>query len=498
MTRFAVLIPLVILLLSAVACANNNPAEATPEQATPSATPTSALTPTPTAEPTSTPEPTRIPATIEAGRQILAEDGVLTFDLVTLPENGWLVVYRAVDGEPDQIIGQLSLAADVHEAVEVAVDVEQATEEMFAALLADEGTAGMLDADGADEPFAGTELIPLTVDIQLPRPQVAISEQTVDETGLVLVDVVEAVAPSWLTIHADEGGTAGAILGSAYLEPGPYEDLAIALDWRLATPIMYAVLHEDTGEPRLLEYPEDDLPVLLDGEPVMAEFTATLPPDILVYDQPVVDSRIVVDRVISNGPGWLAVTSVTDGVAGPIIGHAGLEDGLNEQVIVELIEAAVTPQLLAQLHHDTEPGGAFDFPAEDPPVLRNGRLPNPTPFRTDVGAYLIVHDQPLGADGSLTVQLVVVPTDAWLVVFDDEEGEPGSIVATAAVPPGLSHDVNVLPEGSLPPGRYYAALHQDTDAAGEFDYPDGDVPIVAPGSGPVFAPFDVLESALQD
>ncbi|MBK9613796.1 hypothetical protein [Candidatus Amarobacter glycogenicus] len=80
-----------------------------------------------------------------------------------------------------------------------------------------------------------------------------------------------------------------------------------------------------------------------------------------MLDQPVIGGTITVERVISNGPGWLVVYQDEGGSPGLIIGSAPLVDGLNEQVPVSVRESGVTPQLFIFLHEDTEPGAGLLF-----------------------------------------------------------------------------------------------------------------------------------------
>ena len=137
------------------------------------------------------------------------------------------------------------------------------------------------------------------------------------------------------------GGAAGGVRGGG----GQHGTAPAPTDRRYAAPTLHAVLHEDDGEAGVLEFPAADRPLLVNGQPVVAAFTAHYPPDILVYDQPFIDGAIAVERVISEGPGWLAIYSDQDGQPGLIIGFAALEDGLNAAIRVALTASAVTDQL---------------------------------------------------------------------------------------------------------------------------------------------------------
>jgi hypothetical protein len=229
------------------------------------------------------------------------------------------------------------------------------------------------------------------------------------------------------------------------------------------------VLHQDDGEIGLLEFPDGDRPLLVNGRPVVTAFAAHYPPDILVYDQPFINGAITVERVISEGPGWLAIYSDQDGQPGLIIGFAALEDGLNEAIQIDLIESAVTDQLYARLHEDTTPGDEFDFPGNDPVVRYAERMPQATAFRTDLGAAVLVHDQTL-IDDSAVVSMVVVPVNAWVAVHAAaDDGQPASMLGRTFVPAGINRNV-VVPLDPAPENAIaILVLYEDQGEAEEFD-----------------------------
>lgn len=447
-------------------------------------------TPTPVPTTTPTPEPTPIPRIVRATDQNIDEDGTLQVAEVSLPADGWLVIYREVDGQPEKVIGQKPLSAGVHEAVTVDIDPEQATSTLYAGLNIDAGVQGIFEYPGADEPWPGEPRTRINVEIQLPRPLIAVTDQAISEDGIVTLDEVNALEPTWVLIHVDEGGEIGPAVGKILLEPGNHENATVSIPWREATPVLYAVLYEDQGEPGRFDS-ESDQPILINGQPVMASFQTTYPPNIVAYDQPVIDGGIVVDRVISNGSGWIAVYYDDGGQPGLIIGSAPLEDGLNTNIRVQLIESAVTPQLFLRLHQDSEPGDPFGFPAEDPEVLYNNRLPPPTTIRTDGGAHVIVEEQMIGPDDPVTVKLAVAPTDAWVAVQVDEDGQPGRMIGRTLIPAGVNRDVQIPLDAGWQPGLYHIVFYRDLGTAGRYDALGVDPLFTNPGGGVVRVPFTI-------
>jgi hypothetical protein len=401
--------------------------------------------------------------------QPLDDSGELTAAEVALPGPGWLVILADDDGEPGEVIGQTALAGGVHANVAMTVDPQLATETLYARLHLDAGTEGVFEYPGEDEPYAGEPGTTLAVELQLPRPVVEAAEQTVGEDNVVIVARVELLEPGWLVIHVDDDGQAGAVIGGVRLAAGTHENVPVTIDRRYATPTLHAVLHQDDGEIGLLEFPDGDRPLLVNGRPVVTAFAAHYPPDILVYDQPFINGAITVERVISEGPGWLAIYSDQDGQPGLIIGFAALEDGLNEAIQIDLIESAVTDQLYARLHEDTTPGDEFDFPGNDPVVRYAERMPQATAFRTDLGAAVLVHDQTL-IDDSAVVSMVVVPVNAWVAVHAAaDDGQPASMLGRTFVPAGINRNV-VVPLDPAPENAIaILVLYKDQGEAEEFD-----------------------------
>lgn len=490
--RLVALALLIVVAAACVACSRNPQDDATPTGQTqlPPAFSTVTLTPEPTATATPSPTPTPILPRVVMDDQVLDDGGELVARSVALPQDGWLVIYRSLDGRPDEVIGRTPLAAGVHENVAVAVDAMEATDELYAGLYMDGGRAGVFEYPGDDAPFPGEPRVTLNVELRVPQPSVVVSDQAVADNGLVTVDQATVLVPSWLVIHADDDGTPGDVVGRILLEPGEHEGLQLPIHWRAGTPRLHAVLYGDSGQSGQLELPDVDLPLLFSGRPVATTFNATFPPDIVVYDQPVVDGVVVVDRVISDGPGWLAVYYDDEGQPGLIIGSAPLEDGLNRDIPINLIRSAVTPLLYVRLHADTEPGDPFDFPREDPIVMSGGRMPPATPFRTDLGAQLIVRDQALTADGNAVVDLVVTPADAWVVIHADEDGQPGEVLGSARVPAGVSRSVAV-PLDPLPTGSAIAVLYRDLGERDSFESPEVDPLLTNDDNTPIRVPFAV-------
>lgn len=494
-----------LLLFLAMACNNDEatplaPTALTGEPETAVTTPTSNATNTPTPTATHTPVPTPAVPIVNAADQVLTDEGALQIASVVAPEDGWLVLYAMNDGELGEVLGFTDVAIGLNQSLDLTIDPQLATPTLVAMLHSDAGESGEFEfPDGPDVPLeweSAQIATTFALDFQLSEPVVEVAAQAVVEDGVIQVANVQLPQDGWLAIHAQEDGRLGKLLGVVPLAAGRHEEVAVTIPWREGTPILYAALYADEGEPLHFDYQAEDEPLMVEGETVAVEFAVTYPPDIFVLDQPLVDGMFEVERVISNGPGWLVAYFDDDGAPGLIIGSAPLEDGLNERVKVEVLESAVTNVLHLRLHEDTVPGDEFDFPRVDQPVFYEGRLPSTVSFGLTPGNYLIVKDQRLPtsstASAVLTVDLVVVNVPTWVAIEADEAGERGEVLGFTAVPPGVNHDIAISIDPTLANETLYVTLYLNAGEPDEFD-PDGaDVPLQRNRS-PISVPFFLLE-----
>ena len=97
-------------------------------------------------------------------------------------------------------------------------------------------------------------------------------------------------------------------------------------------------------------------------------------PAVSVDDQEVVNGVVTVGRVTSDGPGWIVIYADADGAPGAVIGYAPVQEGENDQVVVEANADAVTPVLHAMLHIDAGAVGTFEYPGADAPAQVDGAV----------------------------------------------------------------------------------------------------------------------------
>ena len=483
---------LILLGLFLAACRDAEPT------AVPTSTPTNTAVPNPTATAipaTSTPQPSPTPVrpAIAVDDQPLAEDGALTIASVAVPDSAWLVIHAQHDGQVGEVLGFTAVTAGQNNDIIVTLDPLQATPRLVAILHQDAGETDQFEFPGPDDPWledGEAVSVGFSVDIQVDLPTITVADQEILDDGLVLVESVYTRDPGWLLIHADEAGAVGALLGHVFLSAGTSENFVVPIQWREATPTLHAILLEDGDRENRLDYPDGDLPIIVNGQPVMVPFAVTLPLDVYVLDQPVANGKIEVERFVSDGPGWLVVYYDEDGLPARIIGSAPVANGLNEEIEIEVVERAVTDQLHIQVHNDDEPIGEFTFPGFDEPRLYNGRLPFTTTFQTNLGNYLIAQDQEL-ADQSVVIPFVVADVPTWLVIRSGAAPAEGDILGAVWLPAGINRDVVVELEADNIGKTLYAVLYIDLDEPEQFDFPGEDAPLEQNGRI-IQAPFEIL------
>jgi len=326
-------------------------------------------------------------------------------------------------------------------------------------------------------------------------PSVTVSDQAIED-GTVTVDSVVSDGAGWIVIHAQQEGAPGPVIGQAAVSDGENTDVVVEIDVSQATETLYAMLHADTGEEGVYEFPDADPPVEVEGEIVLQAFTVTggLRPGVTVMEQAIEDSTVVVPEVISEGQGWMVIHADEDGAPGPVIGQAAVSDGVNTDVSVEIDVDAATETLWAMLHTDTGEVGTYEFPDADPPVQVEGNVVV-EPFTVTGGLpaaeeeveeeeavtpSVTVSDQAI-EDGTVTVDSVVSDGQGWMVIHADEDGAPGPVIGQAAVSDGENTNVVVNIDTDAATETLWAMLHEDTGEMGTYEFPDADPPVQLEG-----------------
>ncbi|MBI5671207.1 MAG: hypothetical protein HZC41_24690 [Chloroflexi bacterium] len=192
-------------------------------------------------------------------------------------------------------------------------------------------------------------------------------------------------------------------------------------------------------------------------------------PSITVSDQ-VSSGSVVIDRVVSDGPGWVVVRGAGGrGTPGPVMGQTSIPAGVSENVVVNLNLDLATRQLFAALHTDDTNEGTWDFGLEagaDAPVEADGE-----PVQQLFTAYIVdMADQPVAEDNTVFADTVVMNEAGWLVIHSDNNGQPGPVLGFAPVRAGRNADVTVEIDSEGRTDVLWPMLHVDTGAAGEYEF----------------------------
>ena len=449
--------------------------------------------PTATPEPTNTPEPTLTPTPepivpeVEASEQRVDEDGVVVIDRVFVEEDSWVALFAG-----DQLLAASTVDAGETERIRLTVDPLAISDELTARLY-----------EGGDDFSAESPLLlngdpietTIAIDLQITMPQVMAADQLVTEESVITVSDVVALSDGWLAVYNDDDGELTDMVGIQWLPAGEADEIDIPIVWREAWPTLRVVLHEDGGDEGLFDRGTDPI-VRVGGEAISAEIRATFPLDVAIIHQPVLNGEVLIDRVISDGPGWITILFENDaGEPGNVIGFTQLVDGLNENVIVEVGDAIITPILYARLHTDTGVAGDFDFPNEDPIVLYEEQV-IVFPFSTDTGNYVATMDQAIdysNGEAHITVPLVVADINVFVVVREDVEGTLGDVLGHAWVPAGVTRDLEIEIDAEAATPVLYVAMHIDRDELMVLEFPDGRDFELQRRRAPIAAPFTVLE-----
>lgn len=211
-------------------------------------------------------------------------------------------------------------------------------------------------------------------------------------------------------------------------------------------------------------------------------------PSLTVSDQ-VSSGSVVIDQVVSDGPGWVVVRGAGGrGTPGPVMGQTSVPAGVSENVVVDLNLDLATRQLFAALHADDTNEGAWDFGLEagaDAPVEVDGEA-----VQQLFTAYIIdMTDQPVAEDNTVFADTVVMNEAGWLVIHSDDNGQPGPVLGFAPVRAGRNADVTVEIDSEGRTDVLWPMLHVDTGAAGEYEFgtvEGADAPVVQNGEVATF------------
>jgi hypothetical protein len=264
----------------------------------------------------------------------------------------------------------------------------------------DTGEAGVYEfgtVEGADGPVVvngvvATFDVPL-VDSIIASPQIIVHADNYEMMeGMMMeemaptfkADAVLSTENGFLVIHQDSGeGSPGPVAGYTPVTAGLNLDVAVELDPAMLTPVVFPMLHVDTGEAGVYEFGTvegADGPVRVNDQVVT--FPVNIAPSYNASEpQSLAEGTVTLDWVHADAIGWLVIHSSVDGGPGPVAGVAPVNFGINRNVVVNVdlsgIEGAATDQVFPMLHYDNAAIGSYEFGSvegADGPVIVGGNV----------------------------------------------------------------------------------------------------------------------------
>jgi len=192
------------------------------------------------------------------------------------------------------------------------------------------------------------------------------------------------------------------------------------------------------------------------------------PPSIVANDQLSLDGNVVIESVVSDGPGFIVIHADSgEGTPGPVIGVLPVVDGESRDRSLRIDTSAATPTLFAMLHVDDNEIGEYEFGSvegADGPAVVDGAVVV-VPFNVVV---LTAPDQ-FVADNTVTISSVTTAEAGWVVIHASQDEGPGPVIGYAPVEAGTSTGITVELTGEAT-DVLWPMLHVDTGAAGEYEF----------------------------
>lgn len=326
-------------------------------------------------------------AVIHAHDQFI-ENNTFVADAVIMDGTGFLAIHSDNEGRPGPVIGYASVESGMGTNVAVELDPAGMTDVLWPMLHVDTGQAGVYEfgtVEGADGPVRVGDRVAVTPIWTVPHVRMS-SQIVVYGDGMEMEMAPTATAQSvlsegqgFLVIHTDNNGAPGPVAGYAAVEAGFNANVVVELDPAVLTPVLWPMLHVDTGEVGTYEFGTvegADGPVRVNDQ--VLTFAIHAAPSI-TYEVSAGDTAgtIVVSAALIDAPGWLAIHTDNNGAPGPVAGAAPLLRGWNGPIVVTVDESMMTATVFPMLHYDTGEAGVYEFgtvEGADGPVRVGGNV----------------------------------------------------------------------------------------------------------------------------
>jgi predicted lipoprotein with Yx(FWY)xxD motif len=228
--------------------------------------------------------------TLKVSDQALSGGAVTVADVLSSGP-GWVVIYSTdAYGQPGEPIGHAAVKDGDNPMVMVPVDPAKAQGTLYAQLHADDGTVGTFEYPGPDAPvMLGVQMIASTFKVlsgqpaaaggsatpAVLQPSITVSDQAVQD-GTVTIKQVVSNGNWWLVIHKQNpDGSMGEYIGEKLIKNGINTNVVVKINVDQATPVLYAMLHENHDPIETLDFPGPDIPVMVAGQMVAPSFNVT-------------------------------------------------------------------------------------------------------------------------------------------------------------------------------------------------------------------------------
>jgi len=273
------------------------------------------------------------------------------------------------------VLGQTQIVPGINTDVSVALDPAGLTQNVWPMLHVDTGEAGVYEfgaVEGADGPVRMGDAVATTWVATVPTVRMG-AQIAVHGDGMDMMDMAPTVTawsvlsdgPGWLVIHSDGGGSPGPVAGFAQVEAGLNTNVTIELDPAMTTPVLWPMLHVDTGEAGVYEFGAvegADGPVRVND--AVLTFPIAAAPSIVYEVEWISENQLKVSQALIDGPGWLVIHVDNGGSPGPVAGAAPLTPGLNTDIVITIADPSmVTATVFPMLHYDTGEAGVYEFGA---------------------------------------------------------------------------------------------------------------------------------------
>lgn len=215
---------------------------------------------------------------------------------------------------------------------------------------------------------------------------------------------------------------------------------------------------------------------------VVPTFAQSGTPSVSVSNQTSLEGTVMVDRVYSEGQGFVVIHIDVDGAPNRVAGFAPVEAGWTYNLEIPIDATVATPVLYAMLHLDDNEVGVYEFgtvEGADAPVSVDGAVVTPA-FNVDI---IRGFDQFVDGD-SVTIDSVTVQADGWLVIHSDANGAPGPVLGQTQVLAGTTNNVTVELQADGRTDVLWPMLHVDTGTVGEYEFgivEGADAPVIVRG-----------------